>query len=258
MKIALTFHIDDQLRAAVGRILGHKRPATRTETAFLVVFGICAGMIVGPQRSACNTPAALNTRTLKEVRMSAAKHTNKPTAPKTPSPSTLKEIRDRLRYADGKLFWTKPTSRRVRIGDEAGADEVNGYRRFRLNGKRFLEHRVIWYLVYGEWPLTEIDHRDRNRSNNLISNLRLATINENRRNNSHPVGASGHRGVKVYPNGRCAAYVTLNGRDKHLGCFPTLAAAISARRDAELKYYGEFSTLFVTETKNNSKQEIAS
>lgn len=31
MKIALTFHIDDQLRAAVGRILGHKRPATRTE-----------------------------------------------------------------------------------------------------------------------------------------------------------------------------------------------------------------------------------
>lgn len=35
-----------------------------------------------------------------------------------------------------------------------------------------LVHHIIWWAHYGKWPDCEIDHQDRNKTNNAISNLR--------------------------------------------------------------------------------------
>jgi len=78
---------------------------------------------------------------------------------------------------------------RKSTGKEAG-DENNGYRRigFAKKGEYNLKmstHRIAWFLHYGVWPAEDmdVDHVDRNRSNNKIVNLRLIPHRLNSLNN---------------------------------------------------------------------------
>ena len=64
-----------------------------------------------------------------------------------------------------------------------------------------MAHNLIWFLLYGVDPATRhpltIDHIDRNGSNNEPSNLRLATKQQQRENQS-PIkghGTSKYKGV---------------------------------------------------------------
>ena len=57
---------------------------------------------------------------------------------------------------------------------------VVGFRNAQLKG-----HRVAWKLHTGNEPPKEIDHIDRNRSNNRWSNLRGCTSKENRLNSKY-------------------------------------------------------------------------
>ena len=97
-----------------------------------------------------------------------------------------------LRYEDGKLFWLKCTSRTGSGPNQPGKlagckDGPYGYAVLNFKGKMYAQHRIIWEMFNGPIPkgLT-IDHIDRNKQNNLISNLRLADIylqNANRDSN---------------------------------------------------------------------------
>lgn len=60
----------------------------------------------------------------------------------------------------------------VKKGKRAGGVKQDGYRRLRLQGESFLEHRLAWFYVYKKWPLDRLDHIDRNKENNSIYNLR--------------------------------------------------------------------------------------
>ena len=120
----------------------------------------------------------------------------------------------------------------------------NGYRVVWFNRKLWLEHRLVWLWHHGQVPAM-IDHRDRNKLNNRIENLRAATKSQNEYNcgpkASNKLGARG-----VHYNARGSrrpfiAQIVAAGRNRYLGSFATLSEATAAYRAASLRHAGEFS-----------------
>lgn len=89
----------------------------------------------------------------------------------------------------------------------------------------------------------QFDHEDRDRLNCQRDNLREATAQENARNRNPHIGSvTGVKGVSWHKkNGKFRADITINGKMLHLGTFNTIDEAITVRRTAELKYFGEFA-----------------
>ena len=86
----------------------------------------------------------------------------------------------------------------------------------------------------------QVDHIDGVQTNNSVNNLRMATSSENARNKRTPRNnTSGAKGVARLDN--CfRAQIQVNRKNICLGRFSTLEEAINCRREAELKYFGEF------------------
>lgn len=128
---------------------------------------------------------------------------------------------------------------------KAGCLNVSGYRQIWFQGKQHMEHRVAWYLHYGEWPIDQIDHINGNRGDNRISNLRQASNSENLCNRKKPKNnTSGYKGVS-WNSSRQAWQATIrrNGSNKNLGYFATREEAASIYGKAALQYHGEFANL---------------
>jgi len=62
---------------------------------------------------------------------------------------------------------------------QAGTVLATGYRVIRVDGYRYLAHRLAWFYVYGAWPVSEIDHINLLKDDNRISNLRDVSRKEN-------------------------------------------------------------------------------
>jgi hypothetical protein len=123
-------------------------------------------------------------------------------------------------------------ARNDRAGKKAGTLNKAGYIAILINRKSYLAHRLAWLYVYGVWPDKNIDHIDRDRSNNAISNLRLATQAENQQNVGLRIdNVSGCTGVYLHAYGKYEAYITKNSKRIYLGVYETLSQA----RDARLK-----------------------
>lgn len=69
-----------------------------------------------------------------------------------------------------KYYW--------RISKDVGSINEDGYSRIRCNNHLRMKHRFIFWLYHGYVP-AEVDHIDKNRNNNSISNLREVTHAEN-------------------------------------------------------------------------------
>lgn len=135
-----------------------------------------------------------------------------------------------------KIFWWKR-----KPGDIVGGRTPQGYWYVGVGGKQYPAHRLAWFYVYGNWPIADIDHINRNRLDNRIANLREATRAENLRNTEiRNSNQSGVKGVSLRslrngrrPNKAWVASIMVNGKRKHLGHFFTVAEAAKARADAE-------------------------
>lgn len=100
-------------------------------------------------------------------------------------------------------------------------------------------HRLAWALHYGEWPDGQIDHIDRDGTNNRISNLRIVDWVQNARNQRPPITSkSGVCGVIwAKHKNKWKAQVGVGGRQFFLGYYRTLEEAVRARKAGEEKYW---------------------
>lgn len=126
-------------------------------------------------------------------------------------------------------------------GKMAGSINGKGYVHISINGRLHKAHRIAWAMTHGEWPTDQIDHANRDRADNRIVNLRLATQSQNAANTS-AWAASGVKGV--YPNrNRWQAQIRRGGRMRHLGSFATIEEASEAFRAAHREVWCEFSSM---------------
>ena len=103
-------------------------------------------------------------------------------------------------------------------------------------------HREVMGVGYGE--KVDIDHREReNTLDNRRSNLRLATREENcrnqrlkTRNTSGLKGASFHRAT-----GKWVATIRFGGKQHHLGLFDSAESAHAAYCESADQHHGEFA-----------------
>lgn len=121
-------------------------------------------------------------------------------------------------------------------------ENTNGY----ITSNYFHLHRFIIGKLYDLDTVEVIDHINRNRKDNRISNLRLSTFKENIRNSSkRSINKTGFIGVcKKYESkkGICyrASIETDSGRVELCTSYD-INDCIIARLKAEKKYYGDFA-----------------
>lgn len=156
---------------------------------------------------------------------------------------TAEYYRSVLHYdpATGIFTWKVRTSNSVKVGDVAGSQDGHGYLQIKLQNRKYTAHRLAWLHVYGVWPKDQIDHINRNRSDNRISNLREATNKQNLQNaGKYSNNTSGHTGVSWYKREfKWQAHIKHNCKKIHLGYFTNLEAATAARKAAELRYWAD-------------------
>lgn len=116
---------------------------------------------------------------------------------------------------------------------------INGARATNLSTKkRERMHSVVMKVSNGNVP----DHIDGNTLDNRRSNLRevTRTINARNLNSLNRNNTSGHRGVTWdKTKSRWIAEIGIAGKIKKIGAFTSKEKAIKARKDAEIKYWGE-------------------
>lgn len=133
---------------------------------------------------------------------------------------------------------------RAGIGARAGSSTGHGYRRIIIDYEKHYEHHLAWLYVYGVYP-DELDHEDRCRSHNWISNLREATHQQNCHNADRTPGESGLRGA--YLNLRTSRWfskIQIGHYTEWLGTFDTAQEAHEAFLAAEERHRGEFALHF--------------
>lgn len=142
-------------------------------------------------------------------------------------------------YRDGCLY-RKITRGPMKAGSRAGSVDPRGYSYININGKNYLEHRLIFMMHHGFLPKF-IDHIDTDKSNSRIENLRQATGSQNQWNRGAPRNnALGIKGVRFH-KGKFLAHITVNKIQKHLGCFDTPEDAHEAYCSTAQLLRGEFA-----------------
>lgn len=160
-----------------------------------------------------------------------------------PSQERLREL---LSYdpESGELRWLQSRGR-APVGSIAGHVGSGGYCRVKIDGSVHLAHRLIWLYQTGEWPEGELDHADRNGSNNRWANIRRATRSQNGANREvHSNNKLGLKGVFRTKQDRPSPFmakIQVAGAQKCLGYFATAEEASAAYQAAAAALYGEFA-----------------
>jgi hypothetical protein len=167
---------------------------------------------------------------------------------------SIVRIREFLSYnpETGEFRWIKSSRANVHPGDLAGAINGHGYRYIQFRGHAYRAHRLAWWFVHGAWPPGDLDHKDLDRDNNAIGNLRPATDVQNNANSSlQRNNTSGFKGVSFdKQSGRWKAYIGGDGGQKNLGRFASLEEAANAYDAAARVRFGVFARLNFSEGAN--------
>lgn len=143
------------------------------------------------------------------------------------------------------IFTWRVNQGRIEAGTVAGNRNPNGYWVIMIDRRLYLAHRLAWLYSFGKWPTETVDHINRVRSDNRLSNLRAATSSENCCN-SPPKrkNASGKQGANYDPRrGKYRVRVTVRGRRREIGFYDTVEEAHAAYLRAVAEMHGEFAHL---------------
>lgn len=172
---------------------------------------------------------------------------------------SIELLRSLVRYEDGRVLWNKRSQEHFRrpgfaeTWNRKYADRLvgvsikkrGGHMTFKValpdeNYEVFV-HRAVWALVHGSWPKYQIDHIDRDPSNNRIENLRDVSGSVNQLN-KEPAGVVPYLGVR-FLRGKYEARIKKDGKVFQVGTFPTALAAAKARDRAAQMLHGENAAL---------------
>jgi hypothetical protein len=106
-------------------------------------------------------------------------------------------------------------------------------------------HRLVLERAIGRqlFEYEQADHINGDRLDNRRSNLRTASITQNRQNRARPKNnTSGVKGVFwMAGKNEWYAYISVNGKRKALGRYSTKEEAAARRAQAEQQHYGQFA-----------------
>lgn len=153
----------------------------------------------------------------------------------------LEKLREILHYDEvtGVFTWKRPTSKRTKAGMEAGTAHSKGYLVIKIEGRLYFAHRLAWFYVYGSWPSKNLDHINRQKTDNRVVNLREVTNSENAQNRLiQSNNTSGFRGVSWHKRDKLwYSRIVVDGKARLIGVFKTPEQAGAAYKEAALKMH---------------------
>ena len=113
-------------------------------------------------------------------------------------------------------------------GTVACVSHPDGYRRVKVRRAAYTAQRIVWRWVTSEDPgALQVDHKDRNRSNNACNNLRLVTHGQNQWNRAG-TSRCGVKGVTALSDTKFVARIRRGGVVRFLGYYKTAEEAGAA------------------------------
>ena len=150
---------------------------------------------------------------------------------------TQDELKELLHYDEktGIFTWLKDVNKNIRKGCLAGTKHSAGYVQITIARKLYLAHRLAWLFKYGYFPEHGLDHRDRNKEHNWITNLREASRSCNTRNTGNfSNNTSGVKGISFHKvNNKWISGIATNNKNKYICSNTDLTEAVAHRLAAE-------------------------
>ena len=136
----------------------------------------------------------------------------------------------RLDHVTGELYWNlrEDKSFNTRYYNKQAGNYTDRYARVYIFNSAYKIHRVAWLLYYGVDPVGyQIDHIDKNKHNNSVLNLRLA---------SNSLNASFGTGRYYKKGNRYGSELNIHGKTITIGTYDTPLEAEQAAQLAIEKY----------------------
>ena len=131
----------------------------------------------------------------------------------------------------------------AKAGARAGGLDPGGYLRIKHKRTTIMAHRLAWRIHFGEWPNQLIDHINGIKSDNRISNLRVASKSQNNWNRKlNKNSSSGVKGVSWRKNEKAwRARIHIKGKCVHNSRHETKEGAETAVINARALLHGSFA-----------------
>lgn len=154
---------------------------------------------------------------------------------------TQEKLKELLHYDQetGIFTWKIKACKRMFPGDIAGTLS-KGYIKIYIEYKQYKAHQLAWLYVYGEYPKKSIDHINLDKTDNKISNLRIADKFQNAANRGiMKNNTSGYKGVTKHRN-KWRAQINHLKKRYNIGYFDTPELASIAYENFAKQLLGDF------------------